>query len=419
MAPQCITKANRKYEFEMFYNMPQKEFFDIFCNKLSSSVKFDLMTFEEYRLKTYPGSWPHGDKLVPAKMARAGFYYYEAPDVVECTFCKLRLHKFEATDDPMVCHAGSNLPCSFIRGNYDNNNKEIRAPTYGRNEKKPDFLRRVSVMDSDQVVGVRRHYTRSKDFATVEKREKTFERAENKDSYPAKKLAESGFYYMPDHNSRHTDRPKGKTKCYVCEVELADWLPNDDPDLHHALWSPHCMLLIANIGQEKINELRANVDPKNKAMGLLEDPNVDFMGGSDWKREALFKILTQLGHDPDDVNLAIDLIKEPEKLTTSEVLENVYKIADGELSKDDLEPPEGAAAAAPPPEPREKLPPFICYGYSTPNKSVPANQLAVECGHVVYCLTCAKRCVLAAKAAPCPFPDCGAPMRRFIKTYLN
>lgn len=62
--------------------------------------------------------------LSPEKLARAGFFYLNYQDVVQCPSCNIEGYKWEKDDDPWQDHANWSPNCPFIKGD----NKPVDIP---------------------------------------------------------------------------------------------------------------------------------------------------------------------------------------------------------------------------------------------------------------------------------------------------
>ena len=72
------------------------------------------MSFEKYRIESFK-HWPI-PYICVRKLAADGFYYTGISDSVECRFCRLKLHRWEADDNIRQQHIKFAAYCPFIRG---------------------------------------------------------------------------------------------------------------------------------------------------------------------------------------------------------------------------------------------------------------------------------------------------------------
>jgi baculoviral IAP repeat-containing protein 7/8 len=73
-----------------------------------------MMTFEKFRVESYK-KWPI-PYIDVRKLASDGFYYTGYDDLVECRFCRLQLHRWEADDNISEQHLSYSPGCPFLRG---------------------------------------------------------------------------------------------------------------------------------------------------------------------------------------------------------------------------------------------------------------------------------------------------------------
>jgi hypothetical protein len=69
---------------------------------------------EIVRRKTF-GNWPQG-VVSPGFLAKAGFFYFNKDDEVQCAFCLGIVKSWGAHDDPFVIHFSKFPRCRFIMG---------------------------------------------------------------------------------------------------------------------------------------------------------------------------------------------------------------------------------------------------------------------------------------------------------------
>nr|CAD7399305.1 unnamed protein product [Timema cristinae] len=68
---------------------------------------------EDKRLESFR-TWPYGHLWPPQDMAKAGFYYLQEGDKVQCAFCNGTVGKWEPGDDPLMEHKRHFPNCPFI-----------------------------------------------------------------------------------------------------------------------------------------------------------------------------------------------------------------------------------------------------------------------------------------------------------------
>lgn len=68
-------------------------------------------------------------------------------------------------------------------------------------------------------------------------------------------FAKAGFYFVR--------RPKApdSVRCFVCDIEVSHWRPNQSPFVRHGLESPHCAWKLLNFPDA--HKVSLNTDYKN------------------------------------------------------------------------------------------------------------------------------------------------------------
>ena len=77
--------------------------------------KVRLLCSEAARLKTFR-MWPSTSSVAKEALAKAGFFYFNDGDLVQCVFCLKIAHGWRATHDPTIIHRGLNPRCPFVLG---------------------------------------------------------------------------------------------------------------------------------------------------------------------------------------------------------------------------------------------------------------------------------------------------------------
>jgi hypothetical protein len=91
-----------------------KTFYTIRTGNVREKLEHAKMKFEKNRIESFRNwSVPYIDVR---EMASNGFYYIEYKDVVECTFCNIQVHDWEADDDIANEHKRWAPYCPFARG---------------------------------------------------------------------------------------------------------------------------------------------------------------------------------------------------------------------------------------------------------------------------------------------------------------
>ncbi|XP_035121075.2 baculoviral IAP repeat-containing protein 3 isoform X3 [Callithrix jacchus] len=172
------------------------------------------MNNENARLLTFQ-MWPL-TFLLPADLAKAGFYYIGPGDRVACFACGGKLSNWEPKDDAMSEHLRHFPKCPFI-------GKQLQDTS------------RITVSNLS--------------MQTYAARFKTFFNWPSSVLVNPEQLASAGFYYVGNSDD---------VKCFCCDGGLRCWESGDDPWVEHAKWFPRCEYLIRIKGQEFIHQVQAS-----------------------------------------------------------------------------------------------------------------------------------------------------------------
>ncbi|XP_046835439.1 baculoviral IAP repeat-containing protein 7-like isoform X2 [Vespa crabro] len=183
------------------------------------------------RLESF-ANWPVSNIVSPDKLAKAGFYYLQQADLVECVFCRGIILQWELGDDPEREHRTHFPNCDF-------------------------YIRRDNEDDVEDL-GIQAHTVpRRLKHATYEGRLRTF------DGWPVdlrqtpEMLATAGFYYVGTED---------QVRCFHCDGGLRNWEATDDPWVEHAKWFPKCGFVSIVQGPEFIKECIDNRPPLDPAI---------------------------------------------------------------------------------------------------------------------------------------------------------
>ncbi|XP_047365303.1 baculoviral IAP repeat-containing protein 7-like isoform X1 [Vespa velutina] len=202
------------------------------------------------RLESF-ANWPVSNIVSPDKLAKAGFYYLQQADLVECVFCRGIILQWELGDDPEREHRTHFPNCDFYirRDNEDDVEDLIK-------------LTNVKLMPGSTTdlkdLGIQAHTVpRRLKHATYEGRLRTF------DGWPVdlrqtpEMLATAGFYYVGTED---------QVRCFHCDGGLRNWEATDDPWVEHAKWFPKCGFVSIVQGPEFIKECIDNRPPLDPAI---------------------------------------------------------------------------------------------------------------------------------------------------------
>ena len=183
------------------------------------------MHSEKNRLLSFK-AWPN----LPLELAKAGFYYMNSSDRVQCAFCENVLHNWEVMDKPLDEHKRHFPRCRFVLGldvgNVPIPEDEIRAVAH----KLCDETLQTKTSLADVVV-------RGPLVATHPNYRKYEARLETYNLWPAQhlvtaeSLAKAGFFYTGSDD---------EVRCYFCSGGLRKWRIGDNPWDKHQAWFPRC-----------------------------------------------------------------------------------------------------------------------------------------------------------------------------------
>ena len=85
---------------------------DVQCNSNGLSKYYD----ESQRFKTF-FTWPRDAEVQPVALVKAGFFYTEKNDIVQCCMCGLVVRDWRRADDPLQIHVSRRSNCPFLLKN--------------------------------------------------------------------------------------------------------------------------------------------------------------------------------------------------------------------------------------------------------------------------------------------------------------
>lgn len=224
------------------------------CQYKESRKKYRIMS---HRLQSFT-NWPLSSIVLPENLAKAGFYYLQHDDEVQCIYCGGILKKWELGDDPNKKHRKYFPNCNFyVYQDKDDN-------LYLSNVK---LISGTTSNLSD--LGIQTHTTPKKqDCATYEGRLHTFNGWPKNIKQTPEILASAGFYY--DGYSDHV-------RCFHCDGGLRNWETTDDVWIEHAKWFPKCEFVNLVRGQEFIKQCINNRPPLDQSIfeDVTKDQNID------------------------------------------------------------------------------------------------------------------------------------------------
>ncbi|XP_046373812.1 baculoviral IAP repeat-containing protein 2-like [Haliotis rufescens] len=206
-----------------------------------------LMKYERNRRDSFK-TWPSWCCQRPECLAKAGFYYTETSDRVQCPFCFGVLKKWESWDEPVSEHRRHFPYCKFIRGE-DAGNVPIEDNT--------ELLQHGTMPAS-----ARSEAPSTVDFKKEANRLASFSRWPPNLNQTPDVLARAGFYHIP------CEEKPDRVKCAFCQGKVYNWNPEDDPWMEHAKCFPSCPYIKLCVGQdvtETMHREHGAVEEKNNA----------------------------------------------------------------------------------------------------------------------------------------------------------
>uniref|UniRef100_A0AAR2LXZ4 RING-type E3 ubiquitin transferase n=1 Tax=Pygocentrus nattereri TaxID=42514 RepID=A0AAR2LXZ4_PYGNA len=199
------------------------------------------MRSEEERLRSFQ-LWPPGAPVTAADLARAGFYFLDHEDSVQCFCCAGVLRCWVRGDEPLHEHRRHFPTCRFVLGRDVGNIPRPPGPPDSVDGQLLSQLQRMGV--DEQMAGGQAVYP---EMESEDTRLTTFHNWPTGASVQPTTLARAGFFY-----TGHGDN----VKCFFCDGGLRNWEPGDDPWQEHAKWFPRCEYLLQSRGQEYVNNIQ-------------------------------------------------------------------------------------------------------------------------------------------------------------------
>ncbi|CAG9769571.1 unnamed protein product [Ceutorhynchus assimilis] len=222
---------------------------------LQSQVIPENLDFTKYedRIKSYV-NWPNRD-ISKEALAKAGFYYKNRNDIVQCPYCHIEGYQWMAGDEPMEDHRTWSPNCAFVMNSVEPDSPSPRtSDTCG--------LYGVEILPNsvpeDEIhlekLGIQKNKGPAHpDRFSYDLRLQTFECWPKSIKQTPHDLADAGFFYVGVGD---------QTICFHCGGGLKDWEENDSPWEEHALWFPKCSYLFLKKGPEYINDVKQKRDPR-------------------------------------------------------------------------------------------------------------------------------------------------------------
>ncbi|XP_078077876.1 baculoviral IAP repeat-containing protein 2 [Mustelus asterias] len=229
------------------------------------------MRSEEMRLQTFQ-NWPSYSSLIPAELAKAGFYYTGEEDRVACFVCGGKLSNWEPGDRAASEHRRHFPSCPFVLGNQMGN-----IPMSNTESQRMDERSEL----------VRAMHPRHPEMQSYDIRLQTFLRWPVRNFIQPEQLSRAGFYYVGQNDD---------VKCFYCDGGLRSWEAGDDPWVEHAKWFPRCEYLLQEKGQTFVNQIQTrfpnlfDLQLHSSSEDILEEnqtPVVHFGSGENRSEDAV------------------------------------------------------------------------------------------------------------------------------------
>ncbi|XP_034949209.1 baculoviral IAP repeat-containing protein 7 [Chelonus insularis] len=225
---------------------------------LSQNPQLEYGTYEQ-RLSSFQ-NWPSTAAASPESLARAGFYYLQQEDMVQCVYCKGIMRMWEPGDDPDTEHRIGFPDCDFYTHQDCNS-----AVTTMEKEKLANVTLLSGTPSDLHKLGIQKHTAPKRmKYATYESRLRSFQGwPENLHQTP-EMLVIAGFYYVGTGD---------QVRCFHCDGGLNNWEADDDPWTEHARWFPKCGFVSIVRGQDFIQHCLDNRPPLDPMifLGVPED----------------------------------------------------------------------------------------------------------------------------------------------------
>ena len=426
--------------------MEPQQFLNVVMNsdKLNIMQRESIMANECQRRRTFLSSWPHRNNLSGIRMAQAGLYSVGNGDEVQCVFCRGRLRKWETNDDPMQEHSRLYPFCRFVKGLSCGNQPYRQTITSEDFRNLTSFrpgwttLAKADINRACRLTGVNNIRPDRIEYALESSRKVTFKRWFYEARVPAKQLWLAGFYATGAGD---------EVRCFYCAGGFRDWSRGDDPWEFHARYFSTCPFLMQMKRQDWIKRVRDQTPAERKGPISDADYMVEIAGKLDHQPQTINRAIANNGgpfQDVKDLIEALYKLEEAEESEDSEDTEAVRNtripLQDNEINSTDnlVEVPSninsgsnlsqtvqtddsspGATNSQTQSSQQESAVDSLSDGLCKVCKAEPANQIALPCGHLVFCSSCNEqnRQSNADKGYQPQCPNCLADVTETFRVY--
>lgn len=268
------------------------------------------LKFEHVRLSTFK-NWPI-TYITPAALARAGFYYFDSADRVQCAWCNIVVGQWEFGDNPFSEHQRLVPACPKVQlgpnleiasnGIRDLGIQQIRAPKEPR-------------------------------FSSLDARLRSFSEWTRGDIQHPEDLAQAGFYYQGSDD---------QVRCFHCNGGLRYWMVDDDPWFEHARWFPSCQFvhLVKGLGYVKSVQDKPRCDT-----AMVEAPHTQIMTLDEAMSTDQVQAVLMMGLNVGRIRTAVKSRLEKTGKPFQDAESLIEAVLDGQIEEED---PADEAITAPP-----------------------------------------------------------------------
>ncbi|XP_065367916.1 death-associated inhibitor of apoptosis 2 [Calliphora vicina] len=197
-------------------------------NEVPSSAPKEHRTFdlliEKDRLATFV-NWPNPN-ITPQSLAKAGFFYRNRSDEVECAWCKGVIAQWEKQDNAFEEHQRFFPECPRV----------LLGPLI---EIANDGIRDLGIQQISP--------PKNPKYTSLQSRLRTYSNWPITDIQKPEDLAQAGLYYQ---------KVDDQVRCFHCNMGLRSWEKEDDPWFEHAKWYPMCEFVRLVKGVNYIQEVQ-------------------------------------------------------------------------------------------------------------------------------------------------------------------
>ncbi|XP_033118499.1 putative inhibitor of apoptosis isoform X2 [Anneissia japonica] len=273
----------------------------------TNNPKQGNMAIFDTRLVTFL-SWPIQSIISETSLAKAGFFYTQKSDMVECYSCHGKIKDWQIGDDAFKEHKRHFPRCPLVQNiQIDEDVDEVDSAsvsskfTFNQNNRilinSPLFAAQQNqtarIVDTNKTLHHRQppQLTRTlyPQYCDAPARLNTFRLQDWEGQQTPENLVEAGFFSVGE---------KDQTKCFYCGGGLRSWGPNDDPWIEHAKWFPKCDWLIRKKGESFVQRVQKEFARMQNPTNHLSDQKHQHMSpnknqqGTSTKRQSVNKKIT-------------------------------------------------------------------------------------------------------------------------------